>query len=236
MRRLPEGRTEGLIVASQTESIGTCFLCGGSFSKRQMTKHVSKCAFPDAKSVAAVVHIRVDVPRSPFWLDLDVKTNTTMQQLDDFLRSIWLECCGHLSAFTIGQTRYVTLLSDGFWGPEPDERSMTARISASLPSVGGTFAYEYDYGSTTMLRLKAVAQHFAPSRRDAVRLLARNDAPVWTCNECDETATELCAHCQYESDAFFCETHIAGHDCGEEAMLPVVNSPRMGVCGYTGGD
>ena len=25
------------------------------------------------------------------------------------------------------------------------------------------------------------------------------------------------------------------HDCGEEAILPVVNSPRMGVCGYTGG-
>jgi hypothetical protein len=201
-----------------------------------MIRHLSQCASPDTKSVAAALHIRVDVPRSPYWLDLDVKTNATMRQLDEFLRAIWLECCGHLSDFTVGQTRYVVMLSDDFFGPEPDERSMNARISAALPPVGGTFAYEYDYGSTTNLRLKVVAQLYAPSRRNAVRLLARNDAPVWKCTECDERATSLCAYCSYQGDAFFCETHVDDHDCGEEAMLPVVNSPRMGVCGYTGGD
>jgi hypothetical protein len=227
---------EASIVAPGTESVGTCSLCGASFSKRQMTRHLSQCAYPETKSVAAVVQIRVDVPGSPFWLDLDVKTNATMRQLDEFLREIWLECCSHLSAFTVGQTRYVVAFSDGFFGPEPDERSMNARMSAALPSAGSTFAYEYDYGSTTHLRLKVVAQHYAPSRRNVVRLLARNDAPVWKCTECDEIATSLCAYCADEGDAFFCETHVSDHDCGEEAMLPVVNSPRMGVCGYTGGD
>jgi hypothetical protein len=95
--------------------------------------------------------------------------------------------------------------------------------------------YAYDYGSTTVLRLKVVAQHHAPSRRDAVRLLARNDAPVWSCTECDDPATSLCAYCRYEGPAFLCEAHVDDHECGDEAMLPVVNSPRMGVCGYTGG-
>ena len=35
-------------------------------------------------------------------------------------------------------------------------------------------------------------------------------------------------------DPFLCEVHTEKHDCGEEALLPVVNSPRMGMCGYTG--
>ncbi|MGH9423831.1 MAG: hypothetical protein ACRD3J_27900, partial [Thermoanaerobaculia bacterium] len=89
-------------------------------------------------------------------------------------------------------------------------------------------------GSTTRLRLKVMAQRHAPNRRDAVRLLARNDAPVWECNDCDKAATSLCEYCSYERNAFFCEVHAEEHDCGEEGILPVVNSPRMGVCAYTG--
>jgi hypothetical protein len=200
-----------------------------------MVSHLAKCAYPDGKDVAAVAQIRVDVPETPFWLDLDVKTNATMRQLDDFLRAIWLECCGHLSSFEVGGTRYVVAMDD-FFGPEPNERSMNARVSTALPPVGSTFAYEYDYGSTTLLRLKVLAQRHAPSRRNHVRLLARNVAPLWKCTECDATATSLCAHCIYEGGAFACDAHVDAHECGAEAMLPIVNSPRMGVCGYTGGD
>jgi hypothetical protein len=230
------GRTHGgFEMASRTESTGKCQLCDANVSKRQMVRHLATCAYPEGKDVAAVAQIRVDVPASPFWLDLDIKMNATMRQLDDFLREIWLECCGHLSSFNIGPTRYVVAMSDGFFGPEPDERSMNTRVSAALPAVGSVFTYEYDYGSTTVLRLKGIAQRHAPSRRDVVRLLARNDAPAWKCTECDNTAASLCSYCVYEGNAFVCEAHIDEHKCGDEAMLPVVNSPRMGVCGYTGG-
>jgi Plasmid pRiA4b ORF-3-like protein len=198
-----------------------------------MLRHLADCAYPGGKNVAAAAQVRVDVPGSPFWLDLDVKTNATMRQLDEFLRRIWLECCGHLSSFEIGETRYVVAMSDGFF--EPDERSMNARVSAALPPVGGTFQYEYDYGSTTLLRLKVVAQRHAPSRPNVVRLLARNESPVWNCSECGEPASSLCSYCVYECPAFLCEEHLDAHSCDEEALLPVVNSPRMGVCGYTGG-
>lgn len=222
-------------MAMKTESQGKCSLCGASLSKRQILHHLSKCAYPDGKNIAAVVQLRVDVPGSPFWLDLDVKATSTLRQLDDFLRNIWLECCGHLSSFEVGQTRYMAVLSDGFFGPEPNERSMNARLSASLPAAGSVFSYEYDFGSTTYLRLKVVAHREAPSRRESVRLLARNDDPVWFCAVCREPASSVCAYC-YEDDAFVCETHIEDHKCGDEGMLPVVNSPRMGVCGYTGRD
>jgi hypothetical protein len=226
---------EAAIVATRTEYAGICNLCGASFSKRQMVRHLSQCAYPNGEDVAAVAQIRVDVPGSPFWLDLDVKMNATMRQLDEFLRDIWLECCGHLSSFEVGHTRYVVAMSDGFFGPEPNERSMNVRMSTALPPQGSTFAYEYDFGSTTHLRLKVVVHRQAPSRRNVVRLLARNEAPVWKCNHCNEPATSLCSYCVYEGGAFACEAHVEDHKCGEEAMLPVVNSPRMGVCGYTGG-
>jgi hypothetical protein len=170
-----------------------------------MLRHLAECAFPTGKDVAAVAQIRVDVPSSPFWLDLDVKTNATMRQVDEFLRNTWLECCGHLSSFEIGDTRYVVATSDGFFGPAPDERTMNTRVSAALPPVGSTFTYEYDYGSTTILRLKVIAQRHAPSRRDVVRLLARNTPPVWKCTHCGESASSLCGYCLYECPAFLCE-------------------------------
>lgn len=223
-------------VSMRTESRGKCSLCGTPLSKRQILRHLSECAYPEGRNVAAVVQLRVDVPGTAYWLDVDVKANAPLRELDDFLRNIWLECCGHLSSFEIGHTRYAVVLSDDIFGLEPDERSMNARVSASLPPEGSMFTYEYDYGSTTHLRLKVVAHRKAPSRRESVRLLARNDDPVWTCGVCEETATVLCAYCFLEDDAFFCEAHSEDHGCGEDAILPIVNSPRMGVCGYTGGD
>ncbi len=37
-----------------------------------------------------------------------------------------------------------------------------------------------------------------------------------------------------QDDDFFCDEHAEEHACEEESLLPVVNSPRMGVCGYCG--
>src|SRR5216117_3163719 len=109
----------GATVPTRTESAGKCGTCGAALSKRQMVRHLSACAYPNDKNVAAVVQIRVDVPGSPFWLDVDVKANSTLRQLDNFLRNMWLECCGHLSSFEVGHTRYVVAMSDVFFGPEP---------------------------------------------------------------------------------------------------------------------
>ena len=45
----------------------------------------------------------------------------------------------------------------------------------------------------------------------------------------------VCAFCG-DDGGFVCEAHRASHACSEddEAFLPVVNSPRMGVCAYAG--
>lgn len=46
-------------------------------------------------------HIQVvDYYAPDYWLHLKVNSNTSLGTLDQFLRNIWLECCGHLSAFS----------------------------------------------------------------------------------------------------------------------------------------
>jgi len=220
-------------VAKSTESEGKCDLCGATFSKRRMLNHLAECAYPAGKNIAAVAQIRVDVPRSPYWMDLDIKLNAPISDLDHVLRSVWLECCDHLSSFEVDGVSYVAEM-DGSLRITPPNRSMRTRASWVLPPVGGEFAHEYDFGSTTRLRLKVVAHRLAPSRVESVRVLAQNDDPVWTCNECGVVATSLCRECSDQGDAFFCEAHAESHDCGVDMMLPVVNSPRMGVCGYIG--
>jgi len=167
-----------------------------------------------------------------FWLDVEVKENAHLAALDQLLRDVWLECCGHLSAFRIGGTAYTQPFDDGLGGR--DERSLATPVSKALRGVKGWFRYEYDFGSTTYLRLRAGGTREARAGRSPVHLRARNVAPAWACRECGQPATLVCGYCVYRGNAFLCEKHSKTHECGEEAMLPVVNSPRVGVCGYTG--
>ena len=49
-------------------------------------------------------------------------------------------------------------------------------------------------------------------------------------------ATGLYTQCIYEDKGCLCDACAKSHECGEEMLLPLVNSPRAGVCGYTGQD
>lgn len=68
-----------------------------------------------------------------------------------------------------------------------------------------------------------------------IQILARNEAPEIFCEECGKfPAVQICMDCRWEGPGWLCQTCAEDHECGEEMMLPVVNSPRSGVCGYTG--
>jgi hypothetical protein len=113
---------------------------------------------------------------------------------------------------------------------------MNVRICDALPSVGERFAYQYDFGSTTTLELKVIGHRAGRLGRSATKLVARNTAPLWPCAICGKPAIVVCSSCwQVEGNPFVCARHRRQHGCGEdEGLLPVVNSPRMGVCGYVG--
>jgi hypothetical protein len=71
--------------------------------------------------------------------------------------------------------------------------------------------------------------------RPAVRVLARNAPLNWPCAQCEAPAVVVCPNCVYTEPSLFCAAHAPSHPCdADDVWLPVVNSPRMGVCGYVG--
>lgn len=214
---------------------GACALCGFKAGKAGVRRHVLGCAARhDARTGNAgrVLQLRVEAEYgSAYWLDLEIKGRARLYDLDAFLRRIWLECCNHLSAFEINKTQHMCEFYEPRWG---DERSMNEHAEHALPAPGVKFKHRYDFGSTTCLVLRVAGEREGRIGGKPVRLLARNDPLVWPCAVCQQPATQICSSCSYGPEPFFCDIHATEHECGEEMMLPVVNSPRMGVCCYTG--
>lgn len=70
-----------------------------------------------------------------------------------------------------------------------------------------------------------------------ILLLSRNEPLELYCHVCKKKpAVDICV-VHYDGNNLFCEKCSKKHegDCEYEALFPVVNSPRMGVCGYDGG-
>ncbi len=229
-------------MARQT-SKGVCTFCHRELSKSAMTRHLETCeqrASTEAKAgdrwnvqKIRTFHLVVEGRDLPmYWMHLDVTASTTLATLDRFLRATWLECCGHLSAFEIGGVRYaVSAGVDDDW--DMGEKSMRVRLDKVL-SPGQTCSYEYDYGTTTELKLKVISEREVEARGKAIQVLARNTPPVILCEECGKPATNICSQCIFDEKGWLCDDCAQEHECGEEMLLPVVNSPRAGMCAYTG--
>lgn len=219
-------------------SYSKCFLCGETLAKNAVSRHLEKCLTAHEAAQKGkpelLFQLRVEgAGSSGHWLNLEIPASATLETLDNYLRAIWLECCGHLSAFKIGGMRFeaATEGADFSWYDEPPKPMKTARLERIL-SVGLAFTHEYDFGSTTMLKLKVVGERMGILNGDKrkIRLLARNYAPDFRCKVCNEPAAYVHVYeYPYES---YCEEHASEMD--EESLMPIVNSPRVGECGYTG--
>ncbi|MBI4757720.1 MAG: hypothetical protein HY783_01765 [Chloroflexi bacterium] len=219
-------------------SMGKCGLCGGTFSKAAMTKHLDLCRqkqVPQTPSGGRVVRktkvfrIVVEGRHLPeYWMDVEAPANATLEDLDDFLRGAWLECCGHMSAFTIEGKTYTS-------GPRgwSEGEGMDVALGKVLRP-GMKFYHEYDFGTTTELTLRVMPERESEIKGKPIQLLARNDPPSITCESCGKIATQVCSECIWSGEGWLCDECAGGHKCGEEMLLPVVNSPRVGMCGYTG--
>jgi len=226
-------------------SMGKCYLCGEIVGQASMTRHLLACCPPEASGQSRApgkqptgqsFHLLVEGREAKaYWMHVAAPMTAPLSKLDHFLRHTWLECCGHLSAFEIGGNRYASSPMDEDELMDK-ELNMRARLSQVL-EVGMRFFYEYDYGSTTALALKVVAlrEQGSAKVKSGVQLLARNEAPQVSCHRCgNKPATQVCTECACNGEGWLCDACAVAHECGDEMCLPVVNSPRVGVCGYTG--
>ena len=108
-----------------------------------------------------MLHISIESIDFPeYWIHILVYTKTTFRTLDNFLRDIWCECCGHLSGFWIDKP---------FGTARIGKRSKIGEIL--MPKM--KFFYVYDFGTSTILLLK-VHDMYQVSTKNRIILLARN--------------------------------------------------------------
>jgi len=207
-------------MAAKSTSVGICALCRQRVAKAKILAHLEACGVaeragePSEESV--LVRFQAEGDRR-YWIVVEARARATLRQIDSVLRDVWLECCGHMSAFRI-ERREVPM----------------ARAAAGVFREGAPVSYEYDFGSTTSLVGQYVGRGSGFAGRSLVRLRAQNAPLEWTCADCAAPATLVCPFC-YEESVVLCDTHASSHEhADEESYLPVLNSPRMGVCGYSG--
>jgi hypothetical protein len=163
-----------------------------------------------------------------YWIHIEIPAKATLKNLDRFLRDIWLECCGHLSSFDImGKTFFSEVMEKG-------DRSLNFQLGKVI-APGMAFEYIYDFGTSTELLLTVVSAREGNMKGNKPKVMARNEPPEILCEICGKPATLVCSQCVYEGSGWLCEQCGKKHECGEDMFLPVVNSPRVGICGYTGG-
>jgi hypothetical protein len=112
-----------------------------------------------------------------------------------------------------------------------EDRSMEVSLGHVL-KVGQKFSYIYDFGSSTYINLKVIAERegIVQNKKEPVQLLARNTAPTFPCRVCGKPATTVEMGYFFDSiaDSVFC-TKCANKQIEEGQMLPIINSPRVGV-------
>lgn len=218
---------------------GKCSFCNEIVGKAEIRNHLASCpkrepllieSLSNGRKDDKYFHLIVEGRYKPeYWLHILISAKTKLRALDSFLRQIWLECCGHLSAFAIDDQIYSEgLLEDG------EAKSMNIMLkSVILP--GKKFFYKYDFGSTTELSLEIIEEITSNNMQAGPQILARNEEPLTVCGQCGDHATVLCVECSRNNGCgLLCDKCVKEHECLEEAFMPIVNSPRVGVCGYTG--
>jgi hypothetical protein len=221
-------------MATGEQSKGVCSFCERVLTRGGMARHLRACSVRQDQVEAAshtsrpsgtFFHLQVqDAHSGYYWLHLEMAGSAPLEELDEYLRAIWLECCGHLSHFSVG----------GAWSGR--EVSPTKK-AGQVFRPGLELVHVYDFGTSSITTIKVVAERAGRAlTKYPIRLMARNEAPQETCMECGEEARWLCMECIYEDrEGTLCEAHVQAHPHDDYGgPMPLVNSPRVGMCGYDG--
>ncbi len=221
---LKEKMNEGALLYDEDElayAMGKkpiCNLCDKEYTPKGIKRHLNGCIekyYKEGKEALSYLIIK-DRYDSTFYLHIVIKNSASLEDLDEYLREVWLECCGHMSAFM----------------DKRKEISLDRKIG-SLFKRNKKLDYIYDFGSSTELTVEFVKK-INGKQKFAIRTLSRNPSLKANCNACKKRQiVAVCSQCMgYENEAFLCKKCMKEHECGIEMMLPLVNSPRLGVCGY----
>ena len=167
---------------------GTCFLCEKTYTGRGINSHLKSCRTKHPIGLDYGDEMGIIVKRkiyhleatgrywNDYWMHLEVSSNNTLKELDLFLRGIWLECCGHLSSFKIGNTTHFEELQ--YYDDWDNVAGMDITLNKLHLYEGLDINYEYDFGSTTELWLKIHKIEEVEIKGKTLYVIARNDTPA----------------------------------------------------------
>ncbi|MCE5219832.1 MAG: SEC-C domain-containing protein [Clostridium sp.] len=203
-----------------------CYYCNKELTERTIKRHMKTCSemkkIIDEKGIndkekrnQFIIAIKPKYAGNEYCIYLSIDGTLGLIYIDQFIRDIWVECCGHLSGFRIKGKFY-------------QEYSMNAKLNDIL-NIDEKFEYEYDFGSTTHLILEVVDIIQVPSSFSQIEIIARNNEIKHECEICGAEAKYF----SYEKDEWECESCIDKDD-DMISKFDYCNSPRDGVCGYDG--
>jgi hypothetical protein len=163
-----------------------------------------------------------------YWMFVSITKSASLGYLDGFLRDTWLECCDHLSEFRVAGHSYLSHTSSG-----NTSRAMNNRLE-KLFSKSTDVEYIYDMGSSTHLNIQLI-EEIPVHPKETITLLMQNEMPSISCELCNKLADVICALCRDTTCSLCSKQHSCVLNEEDDYMImPLVNSPRTGVCGYTG--
>ena len=251
------------------KSEGKCLFCGKTFAKAGIHRHLAThlkekaAAGSPGKSFLIKVEPHKKMETFPYFLSLWIDGETEMDDIDDFLRKIWLDCCWHKSEFwkkvnvqRITQKVYwetlrkmkeenrtedecIQFMLDNEYSKDDDVEVISMENKAKIVfQKSKVLNYDYDFGMPTSLVITVIEEYQVKAESEIV-LLSRNEPLAIMCKVCEKMpATKLCTcHWQF---SVFCDECAKEHakECNafnEYSSRLVVNSPRMGDCVYRGG-
>lgn len=160
----------------------------GSSQRTGIAKHLQTCKkrvdlYEKAEKIEKYFELLLyGAYNKDYWLIIQIKENATLDDLDRFIRDIWVECCGHLSVFEIDGVSYEREPDDDFgWGEPAKSTNHTLK---QVLTTGMIFNYEYDFGSTTEIMVKVLDHYSAQKQNEKVVILSRNNPPEFACSIC----------------------------------------------------
>ena len=205
---------------------GKCYYCNKELTEKTIKRHIKNCGEMKRKieELSAVdkklrnqfiLSIKPKYNGNEYCIYLSIDENLGLIHIDQFMRDVWLECCGHLSAFKINGKFY-------------QDYSMNTKLKDILV-VNEKFEYEYDFGSTTYLKLEVIDVIKVPASFSQIEIIARNHEVKHFCEICGTEGEYF----NYENDQWECKKCI-DKDNDMISKFDYSNSPRDGVCCYGG--
>lgn len=206
----------------------TCQFCEAKYGTVQIYEHYEECLsniYKNRYGYLISMH-SIGITGKRYFNYVIVGTKTRLFDIDNFLRNIWCECCGHDSNF---ERKLIGIIRDGEQIDVNINVIMSKTQFISSFEEGDVLTYYYDNGSPTIVEIVIVKKLDGvckiPDKN--IDIIFANTEPEIKCNHnrCKHTAKyyiyakPYCINCTDKYN-------------NKEPKLLIVNSPRSGLCEY----